>query len=40
VEHFVQIARADEVMTVHVAPTVQARLRSIELLASVIAPVP
>lgn len=40
VEHFVQIARADEVMTVHAAPTVQARLRSIELLASVIAPVP
>jgi hypothetical protein len=30
---FAELARADEVMTVHPAPTVQGRLRSIELLA-------
>jgi luciferase family oxidoreductase group 1 len=33
VEHFAELARADEIMTVHPAPTVQGRLRSIELLA-------
>jgi luciferase family oxidoreductase group 1 len=32
-ERFAELARADEVMTVHPAPTVQGRLRSIELLA-------
>jgi luciferase family oxidoreductase group 1 len=34
---FAELARADEVMTVHPAPTVQARLRSIELLAGAMA---
>jgi luciferase family oxidoreductase group 1 len=33
VDHFASLARADEVMTVHPAPTIQGRLRSIELLA-------
>jgi luciferase family oxidoreductase group 1 len=33
VERFGELARADEIMTVHPAPTVQGRLRSIELLA-------
>jgi luciferase family oxidoreductase group 1 len=33
VEDFVELARADEIMTVHPAPTVAGRLRSIELLA-------
>jgi alkanesulfonate monooxygenase SsuD/methylene tetrahydromethanopterin reductase-like flavin-dependent oxidoreductase (luciferase family) len=33
VERFAELARADEIMTVHPAPTVRARLRSIELLA-------
>ena len=33
VERFAQLARADEVMTVHPAPTLAARLRSVELLA-------
>ncbi len=33
VDRFASLARADEIMTVHPAPTVQARLRSIELLA-------
>jgi luciferase family oxidoreductase group 1 len=37
VERFVELARADEIMTVHPAPTVQARLRSIELLAGAMA---
>ncbi len=37
VAHFAELARADEVMTVHPAPTVQGRLRSIELLAGSIA---
>ena len=31
---FAKLARADEIMTVHPAPTAEARLRSIELLAS------
>jgi luciferase family oxidoreductase group 1 len=34
---FAELARADEVMTVHPAPTVQGRLRSIELLAGTMA---
>jgi luciferase family oxidoreductase group 1 len=34
VERFASLARADEVMTVHPAPTVEARVRSIELLAA------
>ncbi len=33
VERFAALSRADEIMTVHPAPTVQGRLRSIELLA-------
>ncbi|MCL2451203.1 MAG: hypothetical protein FWD17_19835, partial [Polyangiaceae bacterium] len=33
VDQFKAIARADEIMTLHPAPTVEARLRSIELLA-------
>ena len=33
VERFASLAGADEIMTVHPAPTVQARLRSLELLA-------
>jgi luciferase family oxidoreductase group 1 len=33
VDEFAELARADELMTVHAAPTVEARLRSIELLA-------
>jgi luciferase family oxidoreductase group 1 len=33
VEHFMEVARADEIMTVHPAPTVEGRLRSLELLA-------
>ena len=33
VERFAELARADEIMTVHPAPTVEARLRSVELLA-------
>ncbi len=37
VERFAVLARADEVMTVHPAPTVEGRLRSIELLAGAIA---
>ena len=32
-ERFVALARADEVMTVHPAPTAEARLQSIEILA-------
>jgi luciferase family oxidoreductase group 1 len=34
VDEFAAIARADEIMTVHAAPAVEARLRSIELLAT------
>jgi luciferase family oxidoreductase group 1 len=34
VERFAKLARADEVMTVHPAPTLAARLRSIEILAA------
>ena len=37
VSHFAELARADEVMTVHAAPTVQARLRSLEILAAAMA---
>jgi luciferase family oxidoreductase group 1 len=33
VDRFAELARADELMTVHAAPAVEARLRSIELLA-------
>ncbi|HEY1692524.1 MAG TPA: LLM class flavin-dependent oxidoreductase [Polyangiaceae bacterium] len=32
-EQFAALARADEIMTVHPAPTVEARLRSVEILA-------
>jgi luciferase family oxidoreductase group 1 len=38
VERFAATARADEIMTVHPAPTVDARIRSIALLASVMTP--
>jgi luciferase family oxidoreductase group 1 len=34
VERFAELARADEIMSVHPAPTVEGRLRSIELLAA------
>jgi luciferase family oxidoreductase group 1 len=34
VDRFAEFARADEIMTVHPAPTVEGRLRSIELLAA------
>jgi luciferase family oxidoreductase group 1 len=37
VSDFAELARADEIMTVHPAPTVQGRLRSIELLAGAMA---
>jgi luciferase family oxidoreductase group 1 len=37
VVRFAELARADEIMTVHPAPTVEARLRSIELLAGAMA---
>ncbi len=37
VERFAELARADEIMTVHPAPTVASRLRSIELLATAMA---
>jgi luciferase family oxidoreductase group 1 len=37
VERFAELARADEIMTVHPAPTVQGRLRSLELLAGAMA---
>jgi luciferase family oxidoreductase group 1 len=37
VERFAQLARADEIMTVHPAPAVDGRLRSIELLAEAMA---
>jgi luciferase family oxidoreductase group 1 len=37
VERFAALARADEIMTVHPAPTVDGRLRSIELLAGAMA---
>jgi len=33
IERFAELSRADEIMTVHPAPTVQGRLRSIEILA-------
>jgi alkanesulfonate monooxygenase SsuD/methylene tetrahydromethanopterin reductase-like flavin-dependent oxidoreductase (luciferase family) len=33
-ERFTKLARADEVMTVHPAPTLAARLRSVEILAA------
>jgi luciferase family oxidoreductase group 1 len=36
VERFAELARADEIMTVHPAPTVEARLKSIELLAGAV----
>jgi luciferase family oxidoreductase group 1 len=38
VERFAATARADEIMTVHPAPTVEARIRSITLLAGVMTP--
>jgi len=34
VERFAQLADADELITVHPAPTLEARLRSIEILAA------
>jgi luciferase family oxidoreductase group 1 len=37
VERFAELARADEIMTVHPAPAVEGRLRSIELLAAAMA---
>jgi luciferase family oxidoreductase group 1 len=37
VERFAALARADEIMTVHPAPAVEGRLRSIELLAAAMA---
>jgi hypothetical protein len=38
VERFASLAQADEIMTVHPAPSIEGRLRSIELLAAVMAP--
>jgi luciferase family oxidoreductase group 1 len=38
VERFAALAQADEVMTLHPAPTVEGRLRSIELLAGAMPP--
>ena len=38
VERFAALAQADEIMTVHPAPTVEGRLRSIELLAGAMTP--
>ena len=33
VDHFAELSRADELIVVHPAPTLEARLHSVELLA-------